>query len=751
MSDTQGFFATTAKYLEPLLADELANFGAQSIKQTVGGVHFEGELKHAYTACLWSRIANRILLPLSTFTAPDADALYLGAQSIHWLRHFNVNNTFAIDCVSVNSQLSHSHFCAQKIKDAIVDQFNREINERPSVNTDSPEIRINCFLKNDIATLSLDLSGDSLHRRGYRTKGAGAPLKENLAAAILQRAKWKDIAQQGGSLIDPMCGSGTLVIEAAMLAADIAPGLLRKTFGFLAWKQHDDWLWQNLTEEAERRKQQGLINMPLIFGFDNHQPTLDIARDNIKRAQLEDYIVLDNIGVAQLTCPQQAKTGLIITNPPYGERLGTYSELFPLYQRLGETLRAEFLHWQAAVITSEAELGKAIGIRAHHIHKFYNGALECQLLHFTLESEWYMHQVQSTIGPSLSGTDPLALGTGAEMFANRLKKNIKQIGGWADKQGIRCYRLYDADMPEYAVAIDIYRAVQDASMPQQIPEQRWVHVQEYAPPATIAPEKARRRLREILSVLPSTLHVDAEDIFLKTREKQKGSSQYMRHAHQQQMFEVEENGLVFLVNFSDYLDTGLFLDHRPTRQLIRELAKGKDFLNLFSYTGTASVYAASGGAKSTTSIDMSRTYLEWSKNNFRANNIPLTKHEFIQEDCLGWLKQPLQQQFDLIFLDPPTFSNSKRMSNSFDVQRDHEWLLQQTMRRLKPGGTLIFSNNFRKFKMSPAILEQYEVQDITSKTLEKDFQRNTRIHNCWRLTQTAKAKPKHKETLQIWQ
>lgn len=751
MSGTHHFFATTAKYLEPLLADELITIGAQSVKQTVGGVHFEGELKHAYQACLWSRIANRILMPLSTFTATDADALYTGAQSINWLSHFNVNNTFAIDCVSVNSKLNHTQFCAQKVKDAIADQFTRELRERPSVDTNAPEIRINCFIKNDTATLSLDLSGDSLHRRGYRLKGAGAPLKENLAAALLLRSKWDSIAKQGGSLIDPMCGSGTLVIEAALIAADIAPGLLRESFGFKAWKQHDDWLWQNLIDEATLRKQHGLINTPLIFGYDHDKQTLDIARDNIQRAQLNNYIVLEDTDIAQLTCPQQAKTGLIVTNPPYGERLGTMHDLFPLYQRLGETLRAEFQHWQAAVITSEAELGKAIGIRAHHIHKLYNGAIECQLLHFTLESEWYMHQVQSTIGPSLSGGDPLALGAGAEMFANRLKKNLKQIGGWADKQGIRCYRLYDADMPEYAVAIDIYRgSLGGTTTPKQLPEQRWVHVQEYAPPTTIAPEKARRRLREILSVLPAALHVDAEDVFLKTREKKKGSSQYMRHANQQQLFEVEENGLLFLVNFSDYLDTGLFLDHRPTRQLIRQLAKDKNFLNLFSYTGAASVYAASGGAKSTTSIDMSRTYLEWSKNNFRANNLSLNHNEFIQEDCLLWLKQPARQQFDLIFLDPPTFSNSKRMTDSFEVQRDHEWLLHQTMQRLTPDGTLIFSNNFRKFKMSPDIMDRYQVQDITTKTLEKDFQRNTRIHNCWQITYRPKVKSKRSDSLQIW-
>ena len=727
MPNDYSFFATTSKFLEALLAEELSSIGAESIKQTIGGVYFKGDLSVGYRACLWSRIANRILLPLNTFTATNAEELYDGVSTIKWSHHFTPEDSFLVDCVISNSTLSHTQFCAQKTKDAIVDQFTLEQQRRPSVDTVQPDIRINCFIKNDKVTISLDLSGDSLHRRGYRLEGAKAPLKENLAAAILMRSKWDTIAANGASFIDPMCGSGTFPIEAAMIAADIAPGLLRERFGFQAWLEYDNNLWQRLIDTAQERKTRGLLKAPLIFGFDAEDRALESARSNAQRAGLSDYILFDKTDIQYLSCPQQAKTGLIVSNPPYGERLGSEQDLLPLYQGIGETLMSDFQHWHAAMLVTDTNLGKAIGIRADKIYKFFNGPLECKLLHFIIEQKWFMHQnLPDKITPTPPNRDSLS--SGAQMFANRLKKNLKQLSRWAKQQNVSCYRLYDADMPEYALAIDVYQG-----------EKVWVHVQEYAAPSTIAPDKAKQRLEEALSAIPFVLDVEAGDIFLKTRQKQRGTNQYTQHSNQQQLFEVEENGLRFMVNFSDYLDTGLFLDHRKTREMIRAMARGKQFLNLFAYTGTASVYAASGGAKSTTSIDMSRTYLEWSKNNFKANNIPLQNHEFIQEDCLAWLKKPVKQKFDLIFLDPPTFSNSRRMKDSFDIQRDHEWLIERTMQFLKRGGTLIFSNDFRRFKMSPKTLKKYQVTDISASTLPRDYQRNTKIHNCWTISSQTQA------------
>jgi 23S rRNA (guanine2445-N2)-methyltransferase / 23S rRNA (guanine2069-N7)-methyltransferase len=722
MSTPLSLFATAPKYLEELLNQELQALGAQEVKSTLGGVHFQGELRIAYLACLWSRIANRILLPLSHFTSPDADALYRGIQAIDWSEHFTAAQTIAVDCNLSKSQLTHSHFCAQKVKDAIVDQFTTATGQRPSVDTEQPDIRINCFIKHDQANISLDLSGPSLHQRGYRLQGVKAPLKENLAAAILQRANWHDIAHNGGSFIDPLCGSGTLAIEAAMIAADRAPGLLRAQYGFLAWRKHDDWLWQNLLDDARQRQQSGLTRLPLIMGYDADPRAIDSARGNAERAGLGEYIVFNHCELQSLVRPQQARTGLVATNPPYGERLGEATELPQLYRQLGETLKAQFPGWRAAVITSDKTLGKAIGIRARRIHKLLNGALECQLLHFDIEPQWFMQYSKPDI--TTTNNETLRNSEGAQMFANRLRKNLKNLGRWKTQNNIHCYRVYDADMPEYALAIDVYENNEDT----------WVHVQEYAAPSTVAEDKALQRLQEAMAVIPEVLSTNEEHVFLKTRLRQKGSSQYVRQDNQQRLFEVEENELRFLVNFSDYLDTGLFLDHRPTRQLIGELARDRDFLNLFCYTATASVYAASGGARSTTSVDMSRTYLEWSKNNFQANNIDLRNHRFIQEDCLAWIEQPVRKTYGLIFLDPPTFSNSKRMRESFDVQRDHEWLIRQVMRFLDDDGVLIFSNNFRKFKMAQGIRDSFETTDITPETIPRDFQRNSKIHNCWRIT-----------------
>ena len=479
MTTQYRLFATAPKYLEELLGQELQSFGAHAVKSTVGGVYFEGDLRCAYRACLWSRIANRILLPLSLFTAHDGDELYQGVQDIDWSEHFTPAQTIAVDCNVSNSQLTHSHYCALRVKDAIVDQFMERTGERPNVDTDIPDIRINCFIKHDSASISIDLSGPSLHQRGYRLQGVAAPLKENLAAAILLRANWRDIARDGGSFIDPLCGSGTLAIEAAMIAADIAPGLLRPYYGFNAWRKHDVWLWQNLVDEARQRKQQGLTKLPLILGYDKDRHAVDSARGNARRAGLEDYIVFSQCEVNYLIRPKQAHTGLVVTNPPYGERLGNAAQLPRLYQQLGDCLKTQFPGWRAAVITSDKTLGKAIGIRAQRIHKLLNGALECQLLHFSIEPQWFMHfnaTADTSIDDKAQQSDAtaprdnsLANSEGAQMFANRLRKNLKSLSRWRTQNDIHCYRLYDADMPEYALAIDVYQG-----------KQTWVNVQEYA-------------------------------------------------------------------------------------------------------------------------------------------------------------------------------------------------------------------------------------------------------------------------------
>jgi 23S rRNA (guanine2445-N2)-methyltransferase / 23S rRNA (guanine2069-N7)-methyltransferase len=738
LTHTYTLFATAPLGLELLLADELHALGMNEVKAARSGVYFEGELAQGYRACLWSRLANRVLLKLAEFPAGTPEALYDGVSALDWSEHMEAEGTLTVDFVSQRSQITHTQFGAQKVKDAIVDQFRERTGSRPSVDMHRPDLRINVYLERDQAVLSLDLAGDSLHKRGYRLDGVSAPLKENLAAALLLRAGWPEVYAAGGDFIDPMCGSGTLLVEAAWMAADVAPGLLRESFGFMGWKQHDRSLWYALLDEALARREQGLAKFNAsIVGCDIDRSAIHAALANVERAGLADKVEVEQRSVVDA---RPRKTfGLLLVNPPYGERLGDIETLVPLYTDLGNTLREHFQGWKASVFTGNVDLAFKLGIRSHKKYALYNGALECKLFNFDVDASRFFEPHADESGLSeearalnrlLRRARALALkpeqGQGAEMFANRVRKNLKNLGRWARQQGISCYRLYDADLPEYAVAVDLYYSEQE--------NRTWLNVQEYEAPASIDADKAETRLIEVLAVLPPVLEIPPEQVFLKVRRKQKGVSQYEKQAEVGHYHQVTEGGCRFWVNFQDYLDTGLFLDHRSTRLMIQAHAEEKRFLNLFAYTGTASVHAAVGGALSTTTVDMSRTYLDWARRNMALNAQHGYAHEFIQADCLAWLAAESARPvslFDLIFLDPPTFSNSARMSNSFDIQRDHVTLLRQTVQLLAPEGELIFSTNFRRFKLDSAALADLEINDISARTIPRDFERNARIHYCW--------------------
>jgi 23S rRNA (guanine2445-N2)-methyltransferase / 23S rRNA (guanine2069-N7)-methyltransferase len=729
MNDSQRFFATAPLGIEPLLAQELRDLGAAETAATRAGVAFEGGLETAYRACLWSRLANRVLLPLARFPAATPETLYAGIRGIDWDQHMDSEASFAVDFASGRSQITHTLFGAQKVKDAIVDHFRESRGSRPSVRLDRPDLRINLYLDRDVATASIDLSGDSLHKRGYRLQGGKAPLKENLAAAVLLRAGWPRTAAAGGHFIDPMCGSGTLPIEAALMAADFAPGLLRAYFGLFGWKRHDPALWQALAEDAERRAEAGLRTLPPIVGYDIDRQAVRIALDNIERVGLRGYVHVERKAVAELRPRHTA--GLVAANPPYGERLGDQETLVPLYSELGETLKTHFQGWRASVLTGNPELAFKLGIRAERYYTLYNGALECRLFNFEIVPEKFFtphppepltEQQRKTRALVRQARKLAADGGGAEMFANRLRKNLKNLGRWARQNDIACYRLYDADLPEYAVAVDLYRG-----------EKLWVHVQEYEAPSSIDPAKAEARLIDALAAIPAVLEIPMEQLFLKVRRKQKGPAQYEKQAEAGRFHVVEEGGLKFWVNFEDYLDTGLFLDHRPTRRWLQERANGRRFLNLFAYTGSATVYAAQGGAIATTTVDMSRTYLDWAARNLELNGIRGDRHELVQADCLDWLEGAVEtrRRYDLVFLDPPTFSASKRMRDTLDIQRDHAALIRKAAGLLSPDGLLVFSTNFRKFKLDAEALADLKIEDITRRTIPRDFERNPRIHHCW--------------------
>ncbi len=718
---TYRYFATAARGLEYLLADELRALGADDVRESRAGVYCRGDLATGYRLCLWSRIASRVLCELAEFEAADAETLYAGVKALAWEDIHQHGASIAVEVNGTTPTLNNTHFAALKVKDAIVDRLRDTRGERPTVDVKHPDLALFILLRGGRALLSFDLAGRPLHRRGYRQEAGEAPIRETLAAALLLRAGWTDVAKARGALLDPMCGAGTLPIEAAMIAADAAPGLLWGTAGLRGWAGHDRPAWHRLMVEASDRREAGLRSMPLIVGRDRNPAVIEIAKRNATAAGLAKQIRFEVGDAEAMTAP--AKTGLIITNPPYGERLAHDALLVPLFEALGRRAREEFPGWRFAILTPVPELGFHLGMRSHRQGKFFNGTIEVQFLEF----EIHLNSRHTSVAPTRKGAAPpsdaaptsgAAPAIAAEEFANRLRKNQKNLSKWTKREAVECYRVYDQDLPEYALAIDVYG--------------RFVHAQEYAPPKTVDPVAARKRLDGALAVIPTVLEVAPGDVFLKQRKRGKGGERYGRLNEHGHYHEVNEAPCRFWVNFTDHLDTGLFLDHRPVRRWLNTNARGKRLLNLFCYTATATVHAALGGAAASDSVDMSNTYLDWARRNYRLNGVDENKHRLINADCIPWLKA-CAERYDLIFLDPPTFSSSKRMDGVLDVQRDHVLLIDDAARLLAPKGVMLFSTNHQGFKLDSDALAHLTVEDVSKQMLPEDFKRRPKIHRVWKI------------------
>jgi 23S rRNA (guanine2445-N2)-methyltransferase / 23S rRNA (guanine2069-N7)-methyltransferase len=708
MSESLQLFATCAKGLENLLFDELNQLGANNVRQTIAGCWFEGDLTTAYRSCLWSRIASRILLKLGACEALRAESVAAMVATTAWEAIFTPRQTFIIDFAGDNKAIRHTQFGAQLVKDGIVDRFRELGLNRPSVAKTLPDIRVNAHLHKDKLTWYLDLSGDSLHRRGYRQQQGAAPLRETLAAAVAIRA---GVNQQTSVVYDPFCGSGTLLLEAAMIRFDRAPGLTRRGWGFESWLGHNASLWQQELTAAEQRFNNAYqAEKARFIGIDSDPRMIAIAQQNAERLGFTDCMNYSE-GLAEQAIPAELATSeqgerLLITNPPYGERLGEEVETLLLYRRFGAQLRQCFDGWKLAILAGDESLLKRMKLRSYKKYKLYNGALEVLLALYDLTKE----QVKFTQ-------------TQSNDLANRLKKNYKQLEKWAAKEGVNGWRVYDADLPEYNAAIDIYND--------------YVVIQEYAAPKDIPEAVAKERLWFLIDTVAQELPFAADHLTLKIRQRQSGKSQYQKSQPRGLTTSVHEYGAEFQVNLSDYLDTGLFLDHRWARRELGKLSQGKSVLNLFAYTCSASVHAALGRAREVVSVDLSKTYLAWGEDNFRLNGLNPRAHSFIQADCLQWLReQRPQQRFDIIFLDPPTFSNSKRMDDVLDVQRDHVMLLKLAARLLKHDGVILFSTNNRKFKLDDTGLAAIflQAENWTQRSLSPDFARNKRIHHLFKVT-----------------
>ncbi len=718
------FFASCAKGLEYLLADELLALGATRATAALAGANVEGDAEVAYRAVLWSRLASRVIWPLVEFECANEQALYDGVAALHWAEHLDPNGTLSVDAHVSGDAITHARFAALRVKDAVVDRLREQFGVRPSVDTEAPDLRLNLLVRKGRATLSVDLGGGSLHKRGWRAMQNEAPLKETLAAAMLLRGSWPKVYSDGGGLLDPMCGSGTLLIEGALMVADVAPGLARNDAAAPSrWRGFDVALWQRLVDEARRREHIGRASLRTVFhGSDADPHAIRAASANAQAAGVADAIAFKVLPVRLLEAPPES-TGLAICNPPYDQRLAADDGL---YRELGDALQRATPDWRVTILAGDENLARATGLRANKRYAFFNGAIECMLL--VCERARQSSRNEAPPDGDAAARTATPLSEGAQMIANRLRKNLRKFKPWRKREGVDCYRAYDADLPEYAAAIDVYTEDADGIEAPRT----FLHVQEYQAPSTIPEADARRRFGELVRAASDVFELPREHIAIKTRARGKGGSKYAAMEQHGEFLVVREGAARLRVNLFDHLDTGLFLDHRPLRARMAKESNGKRFLNLFAYTGAASVQAAVGGAAQTTSVDLSATYLEWAAANLALNGRIGHAHRLVQADALTWLEAE-RGSYDLIFCDPPTFSNSAR-AEDFDVQREHVRLLQAALARLAPDGVLYFSNNYRRFRLDEeALAGAARIRDISAQTIPPDFERNQRIHRCWEL------------------
>lgn len=751
MPSSDFLYATCAPGLESLLAGELRDLGAVEVNTAGAGVRFGNTLESAYRACLWSRVANRVLLPLLSGPSVSPEDLYTLVQQIDWSEHVSVDGTLAVDFFTAHSALTHSQYGALKVKDAIVDQFRAATGRRPNVDRETPDISVNVYLYRNKARIALDLSGASLHRRGYRQQGGLAPLKENLAAALLLGSDWPALAERGGSFVDPLCGSGTLLIEAAMIARHQAPGLHRQYFGFLGWRGHQKNLWEQLVAEARNAIRDV---RSIITGCDSDNQMVNMAKQNVQAAGVDTVVTVHRqpIESGPPSILDNTAPGLLLSNPPYGERLAGDASF---YVGLGRSLSRRYAGWTCGLFTAvQAPLQRArLPLKLRLSAR--NGGIDCALMLGEIpamaqsqrqtvwpdtaqigsarkqdtaaltSSEAATATVETTAAEPQSTSSPGVESIDITAFVNRLRKNQRSLKSWLSREGIKAWRAYDADLPEFAVAIDVYDCTQ-----------RHLMVQEYQAPATVNAIMAEARLQALLAVLPDVFGVHSDHIHVRLRERKSGISQYEKQTGAAVTDMLEERSCVYELNFSDYLDTGLFLDHRKLRRYIQDHAAGLQLLNLFAYTGSVTVAAAKGGAAGSVSVDFSNRYCQWAERNLQHNEIDLSRHKVVRSDVSTWLAaQKSEPRFDLILLDPPTFSNSTGLEADWNVQRDHVACIRACLQLLKPEGLLIFSNNFRRFKLDMGALVTQAadpaVEGRSRWSIDRDFKRNQRIHQCW--------------------
>ncbi|MBN1589585.1 MAG: bifunctional 23S rRNA (guanine(2069)-N(7))-methyltransferase RlmK/23S rRNA (guanine(2445)-N(2))-methyltransferase RlmL [Pirellulales bacterium] len=714
--------ATAAFGLEAVVARELQALGYSTETIQAGRVLFHGDPAAFARANLWLRSADRVLLRLGTFEATDFGQLFDATHALPWHEWLPADACFPVSGRSIKSQLSSVPACQKIVKKAIVEKL-RAAHAVETLDETGPRYSVEVALLDNRATLTLDTTGAGLHKRGYRKLVGRAPLKETLAAAMVLLSYWRP----DRPLVDPFCGTGTIPIEAALIARDMAPGLSR-SFAAESWPSLPAEIWETARQEARDRMKPAV---PItILGTDTDDEALKLARYHAGEAGVDHDVQFTHRDFLDLTSKRDY--GCVICNPPYGERIGEHDDLRELYRAMPEVLR-RLKTWSHYILTSYPDFEQLIGQQADRRRKLYNGRIECTYYQFHGPKP----DRAATAEPSSGEIEPAAVprreekpvvqpafgGLGAkareqaELFARRLTKRATHLRRWPTRQGITCFRLYERDIPEIPLVVDRYEDC--------------LHVAEFDRPHDRTVAEHADWLDLMVHTAARTLDVERKRVFLKRRERQRGASQYERCGEQGQTFVVGEGGLRFEVNLSDYVDTGLFLDHRATRSMVRDAAGGKRFLNLFGYTGSFTVYAAAGGAVSTTTVDLSNTYLDWAQRNMKLNGLTGAEHQMVRDDGLSFVRN-CRDTFDLAVVDPPTFSNSKRTEQPWDIQRDYVPLLNALLQRMSPGGVIFFSTNYRRFKFDPEAIRDATSREISRQTVPPDF-RNRRIHRCWRM------------------
>ena len=795
-NQTFDLIAACAFGLEAVVRRELEQMGISSTIGESGRIHFKGDAATVCQANLWLRTADRILIRVAEFPAADFDALFETTKQITWGELLPGDAAFPVTGRSIKSTLTSVPACQRAVKRAMVDALRRDHQTTELPETGS-EYKVDVAILKDVATLTIDTTGRSLHRRGYRTHISQAPLKETLAAAMVLLSYWRS----GRPLLDPFCGSGTIPIEAARIGRNMAPGLDRD-FACEAWTEFPSEAWQDAREAAD-----AAILAPLeekLQGSDIDPRVLRAARENAERAGVAADIHFQAAPMESVT--SKRRFGCLITNPPYGQRVGRDYDLEFLYQTIPNVLR-KLPTWSHYFLTAFPAFEYTMGRQADRRRKLYNGRIECTYFQYhgpkpvvgkgpeqknqTAEPAAKSAPESTTSGASIWPTENTEPETGskdsssadenssvtdssveqsssvdespatgntsqdvpqkahsdnsppaakpyihaagdaafghlgdkayvqAELFAARLKKRAKHLRRWPTKRGITCFRLYERDVPEIPLIVDRY--------------EDQLHITEYERPHDRDPAQHANWLDLMVQTAGATLDVPPTHVHFKSRLRQRGKTQHQKVAQTNERMEIHEGGLKFLVNLKDYVDTGLFLDHRVTRQMVKDIAGSTNFLNLFAYTGSFSVYAAAGGAQQTTTVDLSKAYLDWAWENMRLNGFKGNQHRFVANDVAQFIREePQVETYDLVVLDPPTFSNSKRTENDWNVQKDAIPLIGELLPLVKPGGVIYFSTNFRRFKFDETALPLKEIHEISKQTVPEDY-RNRRIHRCWRL------------------